>query len=226
FASGSTVHVAVNGRYRGCYLLASALRANSAQLIAGLSADHELALLSGDNGKECDQFRALFGPDADLKFNQSPVDKLGFIKRLQRDGKTVMMVGDGLNDAGALKQADVGIAVVENVSAFSPASDIIASATMVPRLSAVLRFAKQSVATVRAAFLISTVYNVVGVSIAASGNLSPVVCAILMPLSSVSVVAFACGVTAWLGRGLRVEMPKAAASQLSTFNPQPTGGAA
>jgi Cu+-exporting ATPase len=147
----------VNGRYRGCYLLASALRANSAQLIAGLSADHELALLSGDNGKECDQFRALFGPDADLKFNQSPVDKLGFIKRLQRDGKTVMMVGDGLNDAGALKQADVGIAVVENVSVFT-GGDIIASAIVV---GAVLQFAKQSVATVRGV-LISTVYNVVG----------------------------------------------------------------
>ncbi len=149
----------------------------------------------------------MFGPAAQLRFNQTTLDKLGFIKRLQRDGKTVLMVGDGLNDAGALKQADVGVAVVENISAFSPASDIIASAQMVPRLADVLRYAKQSVATVRAAFLISTIYNVVGVSIAASGNLSPVVCAILMPLSSVSVVAFACGMTAWLGRGLGSGVP-------------------
>jgi P-type Cu+ transporter len=199
---GSVVHVAVDGRYRGCFVLASALRTDADALVARLSQNYELALLSGDNERERERFRALFGAGAHLQFNQSPLDKLGFIKRLQRDGKTVMMVGDGLNDAGALKQADVGVAVVESVSAFSPASDIIASAQMVPRLAEVLRYAKQSVATVRAAFLISTVYNVVGVSIAASGNLSPVVCAILMPLSSVSVVAFACGMTAWLGRKL------------------------
>ncbi|KAF0176687.1 MAG: Cu2+-exporting ATPase [Limisphaerales bacterium] len=228
---GSYVHVAIDGRQRGCFVLASALRSDSGQLITELSSRYELALLSGDNERERERFRALFGSDALLQFNQSPLDKLDFIKRLQRDGKTVMMVGDGLNDAGALKQADVGVAVVESVSAFSPASDIIASAQMVPRLAEVLRYAKQSVATVRAAFLISTIYNIVGVSIAASGNLSPVVCAILMPLSSVSVVAFACGMTAWLGRKLRdgelrVESRCAAASQLSTLNPQLTGGAA
>jgi P-type Cu+ transporter len=183
-------------------VLAGALRTEADALVARLSLNYELALLSGDNERERERFRALFGTGAHLQFNQSPLDKLGFIKRLQREGKTVMMVGDGLNDAGALKQADVGAAVVESVSAFSPASDIIASATMVPRLAEVLRYAKQSVATVRAAFLISTVYNIVGISIAASGNLSPVVCAILMPVSSVSVVAFACGMTAWLGRKL------------------------
>ncbi|MBI5802262.1 MAG: heavy metal translocating P-type ATPase metal-binding domain-containing protein [Verrucomicrobia bacterium] len=227
----SVVHIAIDGRYRGCFELASALRTDSDRLITILSKTYELALLSGDNERERERFRNLFGPGAHLQFNQSPLDKLGFIKRLQREGRTVMMVGDGLNDAGALRQADVGVAVVESVSAFSPASDIIASAAMVPRLPEVLRYAKQSVATVRAAILISTVYNVVGVSIAASGNLSPVVCAILMPLSSVSVVAFACGMTAWLGRKLkveelRVESRPAAASQLSTLNSQPTGGAA
>jgi Cu+-exporting ATPase len=228
---GTRVHVAVDGHYRGCFVLASALRTDADALVARLSPNYELALLSGDNERERERFRALFGTGAHLQFNQSPLDKLGFIKRLQRDGKTVMMVGDGLNDAGALKQADVGVAVVESVSAFSPASDIIASAAMVPRLAEVLHYAKQSVATVRAAFLISTVYNIVGISIAASGNLSPVVCAILMPLSSVSVVAFACGMTAWLGRKLsggelRIESRPAAASQLSTLNSQPSGGAA
>lgn len=222
---GTRVHVAVDGHYRGCFVLASALRTDADALVARLSPNYELALLSGDNERERERFRALFGTGAHLQFNQSPLDKLGFIKRLQRDGKTVMMVGDGLNDAGALKQADVGVAVVESVSAFSPASDIIASAAMVPRLAEVLHYAKQSVAAVRAAFLISTVYNIVGISIAASGNLSPVVCAILMPLSSVSVVAFACGMTAWLGRKLsggelNVERNKAGVSPLSTFNPQ------
>src|SRR5439155_19047387 len=135
-----------------------------------LSAHYDLALLSGDNESERGRFEALFGRDTHLHFNQSPRHKLDFVQQLQRDGRTVMMVGDGLNDAGALKQADAGIAVVEHVSAFSPASDVIMAAGMVPRLADVLRFAKRSVRVVRASFVISSVYNVVGIGIAASGH--------------------------------------------------------
>ncbi len=196
-ARGSAVHVAINGKYRGCFHLASALRPDADKLIGQLSNDYELALLSGDNAKERERFANVFGANAHLHFNQSPLNKLGFIRELQQRGRTVMMVGDGLNDAGALQQSDVGVAVVENVSAFSPASDVIAASSTVPSLGAVLKFAKDTVRVVRAAFLVSAAYNVIGVAIAASGRLSPVVCAVLMPLSSVTVVAFACGATTW-----------------------------
>ncbi|MEK7685935.1 MAG: HAD-IC family P-type ATPase [Verrucomicrobiota bacterium] len=198
--SGSVVHVAINGKYRGCYVLAHSLRPQTGQLISRLSSRYELALLSGDNEKERESFRALFGSGACLKFNQSPLHKLGFIRDLQRSGQTVMMVGDGLNDAGALKQSDTGVAIVENIGAFSPASDVIIEAGMVPRISEVLKFSKTAVRIVRLSFLISSLYNVVGISIAALGMLSPMICAVLMPLSSVSVVAFACGATNWSGR--------------------------
>lgn len=198
--NGSAVHVALNGKYRGSYLLTSALRPETARLAAGLSGSCEVALLSGDNEKERGRFAEMFGAGAKLNFNQSPLDKLVFIKQCQDAGKTVMMMGDGLNDAGALRQADVGVAVVENVSAFSPASDVILAAGMVTRTVEVLRYAKQSLRVVRTAFWISAAYNLVGVAIAASGRLSPVVCAILMPVSSVTVVAFACGAATWFGR--------------------------
>ncbi len=198
--NGSSVHVAMDGKYRGCFALTSAVRTETEQLIAGLAGHCEVALLSGDNEKERARFATLFGPRARLLFNQSPLAKLNFIQRQQVSGKTVMMVGDGLNDAGALKQSDVGVAVVENVSAFSPASDVILAAGMVVRVADVLRYARQSVRVVRWSFLISAVYNAAGVAIAASGKLSPVVCAILMPLSSVTVVVFACGAATWLGR--------------------------
>lgn len=200
--AGSTVHVAINGKYRGCFHLASALRPDADKLISQLSNHYELALLSGDNAKERERFANVFGANAHLHFNQSPLNKLGFIRELQQRGRTVMMVGDGLNDAGALQQSDVGVAVVENVSAFSPASDVIAASSTVPSLGAVLKFSKDTVRVVRAAFLVSAAYNVIGVAIAASGKLSPVVCAVLMPLSSITVVAFACGATTWaLRRG-------------------------
>jgi Cu+-exporting ATPase len=106
-----------------------------------------------------------------------------------------------------LRQADVGAAVVEEVGAFSPASDIILAADMVPRLPAILAFARTSVALVRAGFLLSGLYNLVGLAIAAAGLLSPVVCAVLMPLSSITVVAFACLATRHAGRGLRPADP-------------------
>jgi len=198
----SAVHVAIDGKYRGSFLLTGAVRPETEELIQALKGDCEIALLSGDNEKQRHQFRELFKDSSQLRFNQSPLDKLGYIRQLQQNGRTVMMVGDGLNDAGALKQSDVGVAVVENVSAFSPASDVILAAGMVTRMAEVLRYAKQSVRVVRAAFLISTLYNLIGIGIAASGRLSPVVCAILMPLSSISVVGFACGMATWLGRKL------------------------
>jgi Cu+-exporting ATPase len=193
-ASGSAVHIAIDGRYRGCYRLASALRPRAEEAIRKLSADYELALLSGDNEKERERFAGLFGKSGHLHFNQSPLHKLNFIRGLQAPGRTVLMAGDGLNDAGALKQSDVGVAV--------PASDIIMSADMVPRLHEVLRFAKSSVRVVRLSFLISAIYNLVGIAFAARGLLSPVICAVLMPLSSVTVVAVACGLTTRLGSRL------------------------
>jgi Cu+-exporting ATPase len=197
--------VAIDGRYRGCYQLASALRNRADELIGRLSANYELALLSGDNEKERGRFQELFGKSGHLHFNQSPLNKLEFIREMQTSGRTVMMVGDGLNDAGALRQSDAGVAVVESMGAFSPASDVIMSAGMVPRLHEILRFSRASVRVVRLSFLISAVYNVVGISFAMRGQLSPVVCAILMPLSSVTVVAFACGLTTWLGRRIDPE---------------------
>jgi Cu+-exporting ATPase len=207
-ADGSVVHLAINGQYRGAFVLASSLRPEADGLIQQLGQHYELALLSGDNERERERFSALFGGHARLNFNQTPLDKLGFIRRLQDSGKTVMMVGDGLNDAGALKQSDVGVAVVEKVGAFSPASDMILDAKRVPELFRMLKFAKRATRIVRLSFAISSAYNVVGVSIAAAGLLSPIVCAVLMPLSSASVVLFACGVTSWAARGL-VSKPEA-----------------
>jgi Cu+-exporting ATPase len=203
--SGSMVHVALNGNHRGSYTLSNALRPEAGEVIKKLSANYGLALLSGDNEKQRPRFHQLFGNSDRLHFNQSPRNKLEFIRQLQIAGKTVMMAGDGLNDAGALKQSDVGVAVVESIGAFSPASDVIMAASMVPRLDRVLRFAKSSVRVVRLSFVISALYNVAGISIAARGLLSPVICAILMPLSSVTVIACACGLTARLGRRLDFE---------------------
>ena len=200
-AGGSRVHVALDGRYRGFFVAGHPLRPGIESLLETLRPRAELALLSGDNAAEEGRFRPWFGPSATLRFHQSPAQKLEFIRQRQADGgRTVLMVGDGLNDAGALQQADVGVAVVEEAGAFSPASDLILAAGRVPDLDRILGFAGASVGWVHRGFLISGLYNVIGISIAASGRLSPVVCAILMPLSSFTVVAFSVLGVEWLGR--------------------------
>lgn len=206
--SGSVVHVAIDDQYRGVFVLVNALRRDVEQLVPQLSS-YKISLLSGDNEKERPVFEKLFGQHAELKFNQSPATKLGYVRSLQQSGNNVAMVGDGLNDAGALKQSDVGIAIVESVGAFSPASDIILSADRVPKLGALLRFSKGSVRIVRLSFLLSAFYNVVGITIAAQGMLAPIVCAILMPLSSISVVAFACLATGWWGKRAGISQAEA-----------------
>ena len=198
--SGSLVCLAIDGRFRGGFVLENSLRPETGSLLRRLASHYELALLSGDNEGERARFQELFGASARVQFNQSPMDKLGFIQRLQEAGRTVMMVGDGLNDAGALRQSDVGIAVVERVGAFSPASDVILAADRVRRLVEILALARRSTGIVRLSFGISAAYNLAGVGIAAMGILSPVICAILMPVSSISVVLFACGATRWAGR--------------------------
>jgi Cu+-exporting ATPase len=194
---GSAVFLAIDGEFRGVFVLGNTLRPQAEGLLHRLGGNYELALLSGDNSRERERFLAFFGANAQMHFDQSPLDKLQFIRSLQERGKTVMMVGDGLNDAGALQQSDVGVAVVEKVGAFSPASDVILEAGQVRRLSEILHLAGRATRIVRWGFGISALYNTLGVGIAAMGVLSPVICAILMPLSSISVVLFACTATRW-----------------------------
>jgi Cu+-exporting ATPase len=190
----------IAGEFRGVFELVNTLRPEAELLPGRLGHRYELALLSGDNAAERGRFQALLGAGAHTHFDQSPWEKLGFIRGMQQRGKTVMMVGDGLNDAGALQQSDVGVAVVESTGAFSPASDVIIEAGQVAALAQILNFARRTTRVVRCGFAISASYNAVGIAIAATGVLSPVICAILMPLSSISVVVFACAATHWANR--------------------------
>jgi P-type Cu+ transporter len=203
---GSVVHVAIDGAHRGGFVLRSALRPEAAQLIRQLAGQYDVTLLSGDNERERERFQSLFGGSERLHFNQSPLDKLGYIRHLQESGRIVMMVGDGLNDAGALRQSDVGVAVVEQIGAFSPGCDVILDGRQVARLPGILAFARGAARIVRLGFGISVLYNLTGISIAAAGILSPLISAILMPLSSISVVLFACGMT---NGAARRRLPKA-----------------
>ena len=146
-------------------------------------------LLSGDNEKERSFLQQYFNHN-NLNFQQNPTNKLDFIKTLQSKGNKILMIGDGLNDAGALKQSDVGIVISENTNNFSPACDGILKADKFKDLPQFLELAKAGSQIVNRAYSIAFCYNIVGLSYAVSGHLQPVIAAILMPLSSVTIVLF------------------------------------
>ncbi|MEE9465994.1 MAG: heavy metal translocating P-type ATPase metal-binding domain-containing protein [Candidatus Neomarinimicrobiota bacterium] len=193
----STVHVSLDRAYRGCLVVANHFRPGMVEVVSVLSRDHELVVLSGDSDRDRPAWRKIFGDRARLLFNQSPADKAAYIRALQAKGRRVLMIGDGLNDAGALKAADVGVAVAEDINTFSPACDGILGADSFHRLSAMLRLSRETVGVVLASFALSIVYNLVGLAFAVSGQLTPLVAAVLMPVSSVTVVAFTTLTTRW-----------------------------
>lgn len=185
------VYIQINDRVYGSYVFQNAYREGVEELFNALDVDsQELLVLSGDNDGEYAYLQTIFPSETKMYFNQTPTDKLEFIKKLQAQGKSVMMVGDGLNDAGALAQSDVGLVVSENVNVFSPACDGILSASKLVYLDRFIALSKRGVQIIKWSFIFSLFYNIIGTSFAVTGNLMPVVAAILMPLSSISIVAF------------------------------------
>ncbi|TPE45906.1 heavy metal translocating P-type ATPase [Pontibacter mangrovi] len=184
------VYVSIDGVVLGFYTFQNVYRGGLQEVLQSLGAD-KIAVLSGDNNHEEARLRELLGTEAELNFNQSPVQKLEYIKQLKNQGRNVLMVGDGLNDAGALKQSDAGIALTNSVTNFSPSCDAILDASSFSRLSKFLAFSKKSMNIILASFAVSLVYNAVGLTLAVQGLFTPIISAILMPISSISVILFA-----------------------------------
>jgi Cu+-exporting ATPase len=197
----SIVHAASGKNYLGCFLIRNRLRADLGQTLAELACQYRLVLLSGDSDRERSRFAQYFLAAGELFFNATPARKAEIISALRKDGAT-MMIGDGLNDAEALRAADLGVALTENHSNFSPASDAILSAESLPLLPKLIRQAMQARKTVIAAYAISFGYNIFGITVAVAGDLTPLFCAILMPISSLSVIGLAFA-SARVGAALR-----------------------
>jgi Cu+-exporting ATPase len=185
------IFVSINDEVLGNFSVANSYRSGIKEVVQSLNNRYELSLLSGDNSGEKFNLLKFFNDKSQLYFNQSPTDKLEFVKQLQSNGKKVLMVGDGLNDAGALKQSDVGIAVTEDIGSFSPACDAILDSSSLVLIPRFLKYSQSAIKIIYVSFVISFLYNMIGLSFAVQGMLSPIIAAVLMPLSSISVVLFA-----------------------------------
>ncbi|PQL95561.1 heavy metal translocating P-type ATPase [Apibacter adventoris] len=195
----TSVYIQYNGKYKGRFAFSNQYRKNTQNIINSLK-NYKISLLSGDNDSEKEFLKKIFPAQTIMKFNQSPQDKLEYIRKIQKNsGTIVMMLGDGLNDAGALKQADVGVAIADDVNSFTPSSDAILDGSSFEYLTKFLKLSKSTIHIIYICFFISFCYNIIGLSFAVSGELSPLIAAILMPISSISIVTFTTLATLFVG---------------------------
>lgn len=216
-AEGQGVFVTFNGEMHGYFEVKSRYREGLDKVLNFFreqpqkhrnTAGQAVWLLSGDHDQDALRLKPFF-PDTDtMLFNRSPQDKLDFIKNLQSQGKKVMMIGDGLNDAGALRQSDLGIVIAENTNNFTPACDAILHAEEFDHLPAYVKLARRGVKIVHWSYGVAFLYNIIGLSYAVTGDLSPLVAAILMPVSSISIVLFGVGLGNWNARKILAGIQK------------------
>lgn len=193
--SGSRVYARIEDKILGHFIIKSRYRPSLSSVISALKKRFTLSLISGDNEAERVFLQPVFGEKSQLLFNKSPQDKLKYVRLLQLQGKSVVMVGDGLNDAGALKQSDVGIAVSDNINNFSPACDVIFDGKNFDKLPSLLNYCRKNKLIISGSFILSIIYNIIGLFFAVQGELEPVIAAILMPVSSVSIILFTTGLS-------------------------------
>ncbi len=194
--NNSVVFVKVDNEVLGDFKIVNNYRFGFNQLMEVLKSKFTISVISGDNDAEQQKLQSILGKDAEVLFHQKPDDKLNYIHHLQEvKYKNVMMIGDGLNDAGALKQSNVGIAITENSNNFSPACDGILDAAQFSNLDKFIQFAKSGKRIIMTSFVLSVLYNVIGLYFAVQGTLSPLIAAILMPCSSISIILITYGMS-------------------------------
>jgi Cu+-exporting ATPase len=195
---GSGSFVAINNQVFGKYSLKAEYRQGLKEVLSRLRTKFSLSLMSGDNSSEKNFLATQFGKSSAMFFEQKPHDKLEYIRQLQRHGNKVIMIGDGLNDAGALKQSDVGIAITDNINNFSPGCDVIMEGKNFSRLDSILSYCRSGKKIIIYSFILSVIYNLAGLYFAFFAKLEPVIAAILMPVSSISIILFTTGMSSLL----------------------------
>ena len=186
----SLVAVSINGAAAGAFALADPLKADSAEAIKRLHAHGiHVYILSGDNAATVSHIATQLGIDAaHAHGNQSPRSKADFIAQLKAQGRSVAMVGDGINDAPALALADVGFAVRGSTDIAEHSADAVLVRQSVNQLADGIFIARATLTNIKQNLFFAFIYNILGIPLAAFGLLTPVIAGAMMAMSSVSVL--------------------------------------
>jgi Cu+-exporting ATPase len=187
---GQTVVVAAwDGELHGLLALADTLKPSSQQAVAELKAlGLTPVLLTGDNERAARAVASLVGIDTVLA-GVLPSEKAAEIERLQQTGQTVAMVGDGVNDAPALAQADLGLAIGTGTDVAIEASDLTLVSGDLRAAADAIRLARRTLATIKGNLFWAFAYNVAAIPLAVAGLLNPMIAAAAMAGSSIFVVS-------------------------------------
>ncbi len=202
----TAVYVQINDLVLGYFDTKSILREGLKELFEEVSQTSEIAIVSGDSEKDEVLLKSISSIKIPTYFNQSPFDKQTLIESWSTKGTQVMMLGDGLNDAGALHVSGIGVAITDNLAHFTPASDAILHGSKLVFLPAFIKASAKTKSIVKLCFGISFSYNLVGLYYAAQGLLSPVFSALLMPISSITVVLVAILFTNQIAKNTKKEI--------------------
>jgi Cu+-exporting ATPase len=184
----TSVYLSIDGEVIGLFSFNNIFRPRLNELLSRLSSRFALSMISGDNDADKPVLSMLFPARTKHFFHKKPDEKMDYVKSLRQAGKKVMMIGDGLNDAGALLCSDAGIAVSDDTNNFSPSCDAILDGSAFYKLPGFLKLCRAGRRVILGIFFFSLVYNLAGLSFAVQGTLSPLVAAVLMPISSISIV--------------------------------------
>jgi len=184
----TAVLVAVDGRIAGVAAAADTIRETSRSAVERLKAmGLEIIMMTGDNGRTARAIAARAGIGR-VHAELAPEDKAERIRALRAEGKTVAMVGDGINDAPALAVADIGIAMGSGTDVALETADVALMRGELTGVADAIRLSRKTMANIRQNLFWALVYNAIGIPVAASGWLAPWVAGAAMALSSVSVV--------------------------------------
>lgn len=198
-ASETGVHIVIDHTYKGSFDIRQQWRPGLAKLVSALQR-FSLQVLSGDTDKDHQLLSTIFPEETAIKFHQRPYQKLDAVLALQEQGNKVMMLGDGLNDAGALKQSNFGVALTDNINNFTPGCDAILQGGSLNFLPDFIQLSKDGLKVIKMSFAIAIAYNCIGVYYAIQGTLYPLVAAVLMPISTVTIILFTTLATRWFAR--------------------------
>lgn len=193
----SKIFISFNEKIIGYFIIHNYYRKEIKNIFQKLK-NYKIIILSGDNNyHERKKLKKIISmKNIKILFNKTPEKKIKIIKKLKKKYQ-VMMIGDGINDIGAIKESDIGSIILNKYSNFIPEADIILNYKSLKYIPSIFKLTNLGIKIIKINFIISVIYNIIGLSLSGMGKIKPIISAILMPISSLTVIFLSLGLV-WI----------------------------